>query len=141
STAWEETHLAREHATLLEDGEFIWADSAYPLATWMVSPYKKPERDLPNNEVFNNHVSMVRIRSEHAIGFLKGHFQSLKSLRVNIKDETSHKFATYWVIACIAVHAYAMQCEDEEREDDSDAVDADPFIAEGLSSLSDSDEN
>lgn len=86
---------------------------------------------------------MVRIRSEHAIGFLKGRFQSLKSLRVNIKNEKTHKFATYWVAACIGVHAYAMQCEDEERGTGSDdeAAMADPFILEGLSSSSDSSAN
>ena len=55
-----------------------------------MAPYKKPERDLPDNEFYNNHVSMVRIRSEHAIGFLKGRFASLKHLRIHIKNKTSH---------------------------------------------------
>jgi len=85
---------------------------------------------------------MVRIRSEHAIGFLKGRFQSLKNLRINIKDEDTHKFATYWVIACIGLHSFAMTCEAEERvrdgQDDTDAADRDPFVQEGLSSDSDS---
>lgn len=80
---------------------------------------------------------MVRIRSEHAIGFLKGRFHSLKHLRVQIADERSHKFATYWVAACIGIHAFAMQCEDDERSDSNS--DQDPFIAEGLSSSSDFD--
>ena len=31
ATAWDETHLAREHATILEGDEFVWADSAYPV--------------------------------------------------------------------------------------------------------------
>lgn len=85
---------------------------------------------------------MVRIRSEHAIGFLKGRLQSLKSLRVSIKSEKTHKFATYWVAACIGVHSFAMQCEDEERPDsDEDAAMADPFIRDGLSSSSDSSAN
>ena len=86
---------------------------------------------------------MVRIRSEHAIGFLKGRFQSLKGLRVRIKDKRSHQFATYWIAACIGLHAFAMQCEAEERSarDDLDSEEdsEDPFIAEGLSSDSDSD--
>lgn len=108
------------------------------LETWVVSPYKKPERDIPENEEFNNHLSMVRICSEHAIGFLKGRFHLLKHLRLRISDERSHKFATYWIAACIGVHAFAMQCEDEERKDvDSDFED--PFIAEGLSSSSGSE--
>ena len=111
---------------------YVW----YQLETWLVAPYKKPDRDLPENEEFNNHVSMVRIRSEHAIGFLKGRFQSLKHLRVLILDERSHKFATYWVAACITIHAFVMQCEDEERSDSNS--DKDPFIAGGLSSSSES---
>lgn len=31
STAWEGTQLAQEHEDLLEDGEWVWADSAYPV--------------------------------------------------------------------------------------------------------------
>jgi hypothetical protein len=56
----------------------------------------------------------VRIRSEHAIGFLKGRFQSLKGLHVSIKDTKTHQFATYWVAAFVSVHSFAMQCEDED---------------------------
>ncbi|KAJ6472990.1 hypothetical protein C8R45DRAFT_907594 [Mycena sanguinolenta] len=85
---------------------------------------------------------MVRIRSEHAIGYLKGRFQSLKGLRVLIKNEKTHKFATYWIAACIGVHSFAMQCEEDERGDegsDDEGAVADPFIQEGLSSSSSSD--
>ncbi|KAF7351923.1 DDE Tnp4 domain-containing protein [Mycena venus] len=142
STAWEGARLAKERETLLQNGEFIWADSAYTLEKWMISPFKKPFSLLQGNEEFNNHVSMVRIRSEHAIGFFKGRFQSMKGLRVNIKDEKTHKFATYWIAACIGIHSFAMQCEAEERgaDGDDEAVMADPFIDEGLSS-SDSEVN
>ena len=31
ATAWQETHVAQEHTRLLVKGEWIWADSAYPL--------------------------------------------------------------------------------------------------------------
>ena len=82
---------------------------------------------------------MVRIWSEHAISFLKSRFHLLKHLRLQISDESSHRFATYWIAACIGIHAFAMQCEDEER-DDANSNFEDPFIAEGLSpSDSDSD--
>lgn len=109
----------------------------------MIAPYKKPFSLQAGNEEFNNHVSMVRIRSEHAIGFLKGRFHSLKSLRVLIKDQKTHQFATYWVSACVGIHAFAMQREEEERgvESDDEAVMADPFIDEGMSSMSDSEGN
>jgi hypothetical protein len=82
---------------------------------------------------------MVRIRSEHAIVFLKGRWHSLKHLRVRITDERSHKFATYWIAACVGLHAFAMQCEEDKHMDD-DSEHEDPFIAEGLS-LSSSDDD
>ncbi len=135
ATAWEKTRIFAEHETILQGDEFIWGDSAYPIDTWVVAPYKKPESDLPENAIYNNHVSMVRIRSEHAIGFLKGRFQSLKGLRVNIKDEASHKFATYWVVACIGLHSFAMRCEADERATVGDVgSDLDPFVGQGMSS-------
>lgn len=82
---------------------------------------------------------MLRIRSEHAIGFLKGRFQCLKSLRVSINGKTSHKIATFWIIAGIAVHAFAIRCEEAEKAaagDDSDEDDDERwlFIRAGLSS-------
>jgi hypothetical protein len=135
--------LAKDHEHLMEPGEWVWADSAYPVDVWIVSPYKKPERDLPDNEEFNKHVSRVRIRSEHAIGFLKGRFHSLKNLRLKIRDKKSHILATFWVAACIAVHSFAMQCKEYERRldrsDSGHSSPEDPFVAEGLSSPSDSD--
>ncbi|KAF8150273.1 hypothetical protein K438DRAFT_1988584 [Mycena galopus ATCC 62051] len=86
---------------------------------------------------------MVRIRLEHAIGFIKGWFQSLKAMRVNIKDKKTHKFAMYWITACIGLYSFAMQSEDAERGSagDADAVMDDPFIADGLSSASSSEGN
>ena len=78
---------------------------------------------------------MVRIRSEHAIGFLKGRFASLKHLRINIVNEASHMYATYWIAACICLHNFAMECEGRENPyDDNEPTQQDPFIDEGLSS-------
>ncbi len=31
ATAWLGTRLAKEHEEILEPGEFVWADSAYPV--------------------------------------------------------------------------------------------------------------
>jgi hypothetical protein len=85
---------------------------------------------------------MLRIRSEHSIGFLKGRFHSLKHLCVHIKDEATHKIATFWVSSCIGIHAFALRHEQEERGGDVVSDNPDPFIAEGLSSdESESDNN
>ncbi|KAJ8502842.1 hypothetical protein ONZ45_g11386 [Pleurotus djamor] len=142
STAWEGTALASNPQDHLAPAEWVWADSAYPISSWVVAPYKRPERDLPENTVFNNHVSILRIRSEHAIGFLKGRFHSLKNLRLRVDNKEGHIIATYWVAACIGIHSFAMQCEEEERKNDEGyhSPTEHPFIAEGLSSASDMSE-
>ncbi|THU79016.1 hypothetical protein K435DRAFT_584257, partial [Dendrothele bispora CBS 962.96] len=41
ATAWEETKLFKEHDTIPGDDAWVWADSAYPIQTWVVAPYKK----------------------------------------------------------------------------------------------------
>ena len=105
-----------------------------------MAPYKKPERDIPENAEFNNHVSMLRIHSEHAIGFLKGRFPSLKNLRLQIKNAKEHRIATLWVTACIGLHNFALRHEAEEKAEEGAAYSPaeDPFVLEGLSD-SDSD--
>lgn len=138
ATAWEQTRIFKEHDTVFEGKEFVWGDSAYPIQTWVVCPFKVPESELADNAVYNECLSSLRIRSEHAIGFLKGRFQSLKGLCVRILDEKSHKWAGYWAVCCIAVHAFALRSEDAwrrsgaEANSDSDNTN-DPFIRAGLS--------
>lgn len=108
---------------------------------WLVAPFKDPESRHPDKEYFNNHLSQLRIRNEHANGLLKGRFQSLRGLRLNIRDEKTHKFATYWCVCCIHLHNFALAREAEEREangDDMDPAD-DPFVAAGLPSSSEED--
>ncbi|KAF7323210.1 DDE Tnp4 domain-containing protein [Mycena chlorophos] len=139
AVAWRTTYVAQEHGTIFKPGEWIWGDSAYPISSWLTAPYKSPLRELPDNEKFNNHVSILRIRSEHAIGYLKGRFHSLKKLRLRISDATTHKIATLWVSACIIVHAFAQRHERESRADgESDSQDL--FISEGLEEEESDDE-
>ena len=71
--------------------------------------------------------------SEHAIGFLKGRFPSLKGLRLQINHADMHRIATYWVSVCIAVHMFAFQIEREECGDDDDSY-IDRFVEEGETS-------
>ena len=70
-----------------------------------------PEKDSPENTQFNYFVSRVRIRSEHCVGYLKGRFQSLRGLRLQINHSADVKYATHWIIAAIAVHNFAMEHE------------------------------
>jgi hypothetical protein len=54
----------------------------------------------------------VRICSEHTIGLLKGTFQSLKELRIQISDKKKHLELILWVRCCIILHNLIIQIEE-----------------------------
>lgn len=107
----------------------------YQIQTWVIAPYRAPERMHKLNTEFNFHVARLRIRSEHAIGFLKGRFPSLRGLRLQINNADMHQIATYWILVCIAVHMFAFMVEREEWGAD-DETHLDPFIDEGMTTSS-----
>lgn len=72
----------------------------------------RPEKDTAENTEYNYHVSKVRIRSEHCMGFLKGRWTSLRGLRARVNDNKGLQYATLWITACIHLHAFAMDHED-----------------------------
>ena len=116
----------------------MWADSAYALDRWCITPYKRPLAALPENKTFNYHLSrvcylfipsgillsvfkQVRVKSEHAMGYLKGRFSSLRGLRQQIRDATDHKRALAWVKTCIIIHTLVSFIE--EGDEDNDFID------------------
>lgn len=78
----------------------------------MLIMHIRPEKETAENTQYNYHVSAVRIRSEHCMGFLKGRWASLRGLRVRINNERGLQFASLWITACIHLHAFAMDHED-----------------------------
>lgn len=61
--AFQSTRLYRQHADLLPHGHWVWADSAYPIETWCVPPFKKPRNGAltHNQRTFNYHLSRVHV--------------------------------------------------------------------------------
>lgn len=53
-----------------------------------------------------------------------------------IQSKKTYKSAVYWVVACIAIHSFATQCELERHTDNHDLAD-DLFVTAGLSSACD----
>ncbi|KAG2740099.1 hypothetical protein P692DRAFT_201695508, partial [Suillus brevipes Sb2] len=74
---------------------WVWADSAYPLEPWCIPPFKKPHngRLTRNQRTFNYHLSKIRVCVEHTFAVLKGQFQSLRELRINIQTEKDLQIA------------------------------------------------
>ena len=108
--AFRSTRTFKNHDKIFGPGEWIWADSTYPPETWSVLPFKKPVNGQLTSdqrtfnywvskvsyEVFSSrrctelHRLQVRIQAEHAIGLLKGTFQSLKEIRIQLLDTQRH---------------------------------------------------
>src|SRR6267154_4496198 len=42
STAFQDSHTVLKKQRLIGPGEWIWADSAYPIEAWCITPFKKP---------------------------------------------------------------------------------------------------
>ncbi|KAF8987567.1 hypothetical protein BDQ17DRAFT_1258454, partial [Cyathus striatus] len=57
---------------------------------------------------YNYHVSSIRIRSEHCVGFLKGRWSSLRGLWLRIDNKRTRDITTLWIIACIHLHNFAI---------------------------------
>ncbi|KAF8590107.1 hypothetical protein K439DRAFT_1331371, partial [Ramaria rubella] len=114
ATAWKATQVPQEHNTLLGPDEWVWANTAYPLQTWCQAPYKRPDKDIPENGHYNYYVSRVCVCSGHCVGFLKGRWSSLHGLRLHIDNPTHIRFTVIWVTTCIVLHNFALLHEAEE---------------------------
>jgi hypothetical protein len=60
------------------------------------------------------------------MGYLKGRFCSLKSLRQQIDDERDHLCAVEWIRTCLILHTLIIRLNLEDEEF------ADNLLAEGL---------
>ena len=63
-------------------------------------------------------LKQVHVKSEHAMGYLKGRFSSLQGLCQQINNATNHKHALAWVKTCIIIHTFVSFVErgDEDEE-------------------------
>ncbi|KAF8816150.1 hypothetical protein BYT27DRAFT_7077839, partial [Phlegmacium glaucopus] len=104
ATTFEHTG-AHQHADWFFEGEeFVWADSAYTLNKWTIAVHRKPASLHLENTIFDKAVAHVRVHSEHCMGALKGHFQCLRALRVNINSPDDHIRACRWITITIILH-------------------------------------
>ena len=51
------------------------------------------------------------MKSEHCIGFLKGQFNSLHGLQVQINSQQNLAFASLLIVACIVIHNFSLKME------------------------------
>ncbi|KFH68198.1 hypothetical protein MVEG_05017 [Podila verticillata NRRL 6337] len=97
-------------------GEYLVADSAYPISKFCV-PVIKGAGLTQDEKDFNRCVAHVRACNEHAIGMLKGRWASLKSLPIRIRKGAARKEedllrAVDWIHACIILHNFLIDEND-----------------------------
>lgn len=77
-----------------------------------------------------SHCLQIRIRVEHAIGLLKGTFQSLKEIRIQLVNSKRHMIIIIWARVCIVLHNLIIRIEgdnfDEEWRDSVTTIGRDP---------------
>lgn len=111
ATTFESTAASLHPEWLFTGQEFTWVDSAYTLDSWTIAVHKKPVSLQPENIIFDNMVSHLWIQSEHCMGALKGRFQCLRGLCVNIDTANDHIQACQWMTVAIVLHNLIIDVE------------------------------
>ena len=95
-------------------GPYLVGDSAYPLAPWLIKPFPEGTND-PDEKTFNKELSRARVVVERAFGILKGRWRVLQK-----RLDSSLNFAIKTTIACIVLHNFCIEANDDWDDDDDD---------------------
>jgi hypothetical protein len=112
SSCFKKTELYEYPGEFFGSDQYILGDSAYPLSTRLLTPYKGPAANIPSNIKFNEYFSRARVVVEHTMGLLKSRFESLRGLRVRLRKKEDLKSANDWVVAVLALHNFLLQIND-----------------------------
>ncbi|EGO22573.1 hypothetical protein SERLADRAFT_440586 [Serpula lacrymans var. lacrymans S7.9] len=102
SSAFQDTLTSQNHKVFLNEDEWIWADSAYPITSWCVAPFKQP----PGRSLTTGNLNLTIIY----------HASSLKELRIQINTENKLEFAVAWIRCCIILHNLIIELEGNQAE-------------------------
>jgi hypothetical protein len=118
SAAFAHTGAAKYPDWFFDGEEFAWADFAYTVNSRTIPVHKQPASSIYENTLFDGVVSHLRVRSEHCIGVLKGRFQCLRGLRVNINSNKDHVDALRWITVAIILHNLIIDVEGHDHTRD-----------------------
>lgn len=119
----------------LNEGEFIWSEGSYGYSPFTVGPFDGESAEKSRNiRRFNYAHSSVKVRVEHAIGYLRNRFQCLKGYRGNLYREEDHLTSSKVIKACIIAYAFVQRydCPEDTAEYLSGSADAVDDVVEDL---------
>ena len=96
---------------------YLVGDSAYPQAPWLTKPYPEGTND-PEEISFNKELNRAQVTVERAFDMLKGRWRVLQK-----RLDSSLSFAVKTTIACVVLHNFCLEANDEwdsDNDDDSD---------------------
>ena len=86
------------------NGQYLLGDKGMPYSRDVIGPLKEPECTCAEHRSYNYQLARLRVKSEHAIGILKGRWGGLKELRLTLATDRQISFAMTWITACIVLH-------------------------------------
>jgi hypothetical protein len=107
---WDNCNLHLKESTCFSPGQYLIADSGFPTESNLVPAFKKPPHGpIPQmKKNFNQHLASLRVCNEHCIGILKGRFQSLRGLQMELTLIEAMRKLTNWVSACVILHNFLL---------------------------------
>lgn len=117
ATIFKKSDIYRNPRKYLCGYEYIAGDSAYPLSTYCLAPYKRNSIHLTTSDrkIFNKTFSKFRVRIENCIGETKNQFPSLKELAKEIRSQDDLDFLSDWVAVCCILHNFIMDYSEYEE--------------------------
>lgn len=85
--------------TIVGQDRHILGDSAYPICTWLLTPYKDYGNLTPSHVDYNYRFSKTRVKIENAFGLLKSRFRQLIRL-----DFWKVKTMSRFILSCCVLH-------------------------------------
>ncbi|KIO11471.1 hypothetical protein M404DRAFT_126561, partial [Pisolithus tinctorius Marx 270] len=107
-------NLGSVHNVYAFQGMWIFKD---PIG---VMPFKKPQGGnlTKHQNTYNQYVSKICVRVEHAFVALKGQFQSLRELHIKIGNKPGNMdLAMYWITCYFILHNMVVQFEERHCEE------------------------
>lgn len=117
SRIYNQCKLSLNPASFFSSNEYILGDSAYKLTSTVITPFRMNARGQATNsaaaKTFNKRLSKYRVRVENTIGAFKERFESLKDLRISIKDSESSQLACDWIVVCAILNNFIVEQRNE----------------------------